>query len=203
VIDVAFRNAALYLLAMIKANALKTGAVVAIDGAPCVLEQVTVQTPSARGGASLYKLRFRNAVSGQKVDRSCKGDQAFQDVELRRRPIQFSYQRGDSYVFTDLDDYSEIMLMQHEIEREAPYFDEDTEGLQALVCDGRVIGIELPPVVEMPVVECEPSIRGASATARPKPATMPTGLVVNVPEYLSPGETIRIDTRTGEFLGRA
>lgn len=187
---------------MIKASSLKNGSIVEIDGVPHVVEQLSVQTPSARGGASFYKVRFRNVATKQKLDRSFKGDDALNEVRFEKKDVQFSYQDGDRYVFMDLDDYSEIALSESDLARERPYLTEDLEGIRALVSNGKILGLELPSAVELKITECEPSMRGASAQARTKPATLAGGLVVQVPEYLAPGEVIRVDTRTGEFLGR-
>ena len=77
------------------------------------------------------------------------------------------------------------------------------EGIQGLISEGRTLGIELPTTVELEIVECDPSVRGASATARTKPATLSTGYVVQVPEYMASGEILKVDTRTGKSLGRA
>ncbi len=188
---------------MAKVCDLKKGAVVEINGSPHVLEELSISTPSARGGASLYRMRFRNLVSRQKVDKTCKGDETLPGVDFRRREVQFSYEAQGAYVFMDTEDYSEIRLMSEDIADEVPYITEDLEGIHALVSDGRVLAIELPPVAELEVVETGPSMKGASATARTKPATLSTGLVVQVPEYLATGETVRVDTRTGKFLSRA
>ncbi len=167
---------------MPKACDMKRGAIVAVDGAPHVVETLKISTPSARGSASLYHFRLRNLATKQKLDRTCK---------------------GDIHTFMDLEDYSEISFNEEDISEELPYITEDMEGIHALVSDGKALGIELPPVAELEITECDPSIRGASATARTKPATLSTGLIVQVPEYLSSGEIIRVDTRSGDFLGRA
>ncbi len=188
---------------MPKACDLKRGDIVAIDTVPHAVEDLKVSTPSARGASSLYHFRLRNLRTKSKLDRTCKGDDPFSPCNFARRPVQFSYTQGDEITFMDLKDFSEITYRQDDIHDEMPYITEDLEGISALFCDGKAIGIELPPVAELKVVQCDPSIRGASATARSKPATVSTGLQVQVPEYLASGEIIRIDTRTGEFLGRA
>ena len=188
---------------MPKAADLKRGMIINLDGAPHAVETFTVQTPSARGGASLYKVRFRNLVSKQKNDRTFKGDDALGAVDFDRREVQFSYAQGGAYTFIDLEDYNELTLDGEQLGEARDYLLEGMEDIKALIADGRVLAIELPDVVEMEIVECDPSVRGASVTARTKPATLPTGLIVQVPEYLSRGEVIRIDTRTGEFLSRA
>jgi elongation factor P len=182
---------------------MKRGAIVAIDGAPHVVETLKVSTPSARGATSLYHFRLRNLSTKLKLDRSCKGDAMFDDCHFEKRAVQYSYATGDIHTFMDLEDYSEIAFNAEDISAELPYITEDMEGIQVLVSDGKSLGLKLPPVAELEVTECDPSIRGASATARTKPATLSTGLVVQVPEYLSSGETIRVDSRSGEFLGRA
>lgn len=188
---------------MPKACDIKRGSILRIDGSPHVVEALAVQTPSARGGSSLYKIRFRSLVTRQKKDRTLRGDDMLDDVDFEKREIQFSYSQQDSYVFMDLSDYSEFTISAQDLENERKYLTEDLEDIHALVSDGKVLTITLPDVVALEITECDPSIRGASATARTKSATLSTGLVVQVPEYLSQGEIIRIDTRTGKFLSRA
>jgi len=188
---------------MPKACDLKRGDIVAIDSVPYTVEDLKISTPSARGASSLYHFRLRNLRTKTKLDKTCKGDDPFSPCNFERRPVQFSYTQGDDVTFMDLKDFSEITFHKDEISNEIPYITEDLEGIFALVSDGKVLGIELPPVAVLNVVQCDPSIRGASATARSKPAILSTGLQVLVPEYLASGEDIRVDTRTGEFLGRA
>ncbi len=188
---------------MPKACDLKRGDIVAIETVPYAVEDLKISTPSARGASSLYHFRLRNLSTKTKLDKSCKGDEMFNPCNFERRPIQFSYAQGDEVTFMDLKDFNEITFRIDEIKDEMNYITEDLEGICALISDGRTLGIELPPVAVLKVVACDPSIRGASATARSKPATLSTGLQVQVPEYLSCDEVIRVDTRTGAFLGRA
>lgn len=188
---------------MIKASELERGSIVELAGAAHIVEELQVQTPSARGSSSLYKVRFRNLATKQKTDRTFKGDDALPDVDFERREIQFLYSTQDRYTFMDLEDFSQFDLPRDDIEQELPFLVDGMEGINALVANGRVIGIELPPVVELPVVECDPPMKGASVTGRTKPAQLSTGHVVQVPEYLERGVVLRIDTRTGRFLSRA
>ncbi len=188
---------------MARISELKRGSIVEIDGRPHIVDDLTVSTPSARGSASLYRFRFRNIATKQKLDRTFKGDEILRDVAFERRDAQFSYKQGDRYTFMDLGDYSEFVLSADDLGDDVYYITEDAEGLRALVTDGRVIGIELPSAMDLDVAETSPSIKGASATSRSKPATLSTGLVVQVPEYMESGERVRVDTRTGKFLSRA
>ena len=185
------------------ASELKNGSMVEIDGDPHVVERVQVQTPSARGGATLYKFRFRNLVSKQKIDRTCKGDDLFGQADFQRRDVQFLFRQGPACTFMDLDNYSQFTIDEEVIGETRLYLTEDLEGIQALVAGDRILGLDVPPVVELEITDTAPSMRGASATARTKPATLATGLVVQVPEYLEPGTRIRVDTRTARYLARA
>ena len=85
----------------------------------------------------------------------------------------------------------------------APYMTENMEGVEALVVNDQVIAIEIPDTVELPITDTAPGVRGNSATGRTKPATLSTGHTIQVPEHLDPGVNVRVDTRTGEYLGRA
>jgi elongation factor P len=105
--------------------------------------------------------------------------------------------------FLDQQDFNQYQLALSDLKEQAPYITEELEGLYALIYNGSCVGIQLPTAVELEITECEPGVRGNSATGRTKPATLVTGLVVHVPEYLSQGERVKVDTRTGEFLSRA
>jgi elongation factor P len=89
------------------------------------------------------------------------------------------------------------------VANELQYITENLQGMLALIYNGECVGVQLPTAVDLKITQCDPAIKGNSATARTKPATLETGLIVHVPEYLKQGETIRVDTRTAEFLARA
>lgn len=188
---------------MIKACSIKRGDVVDIGGTPHMVESLSVQSPSARGGATLYKMRFRNVQTKQKMDQSLRGDDVLQEADFDTCEAQYLYKNGDRYTFMDLADYTQYDLPESDVEEAIPFLVDDMEGITLLMSDGRVLGIQMPDVVELQIVECDPSLRGASATSRTKPAKLKTGLVVQVPEYMSPEEVVRVDTRTSEYLSRA
>jgi len=188
---------------MFKASDLKKGDVVRIEGDPHIVETVKVQSPSARGAVTLYKIRFRNLTSKRKVDQALRGDDVLAEADFERRPVQYLYGNASSITFMDLRDYSQFTLARDEIEEEWPYITEGLEGLISISSEGRVLGLEIPTFVELEIVETIPSVKGGSVTARTKPATLSTGLVVQVPEYMAVGEVIRVDTRTGEYASKA
>lgn len=186
-----------------KANELKKGMVVQIDGSNIMVSQVQVQTASSRSGNTLYKIKGRNVVSGQKFDKGLKGDEVVQAVEFVRRPVQFLFNDGDACTFMDQESYEQYVLAQDAVADDMLYVTDSTEGLFVLIADETLLGLVLPATVVLPITECAPGIKGASASARTKPATLSTGLVVQVPEYLSSGESIKINTDTGEYMSRA
>lgn len=188
---------------MIKACELTRSSVVEIDGVPHRVETITVQSPSARGGATLYKVRFRNIKTRNKVDMSLKGEDPFREADFETREVQFLFRDLSTFTFMDVEDFSQFELQEADVAEVANYLVENMEGIKALVTDGKVLCLNLPDTVALEIVECDPSIRGASATARTKPAKLSTGLIVQVPEYISQGEIIRVDTRTDSFIARA
>jgi len=185
------------------ASDLKKGDVVKIDGDPHIVETVKVQTPSARGAVTLYKIRFRNLKTRRKIDQSLHGSDVLEEADFERRPVQYLFGDDASITFMDLKDYSQFALTKEELEEEWPYITEGVEGLVSISSEGRVLGLEVPTFVNLEIVETRPSVKGGSVTSRTKPATLSTGLVVQVPEYMSAGEKIRVDTRTGEYASKA
>ena len=186
-----------------KASEIKKGSVIEVDGAVVYVSELQVQTASSRSGNTLYKVRGRNVVSRQKFQASFKGDEQVQTVELERRPMQFLYRDADGCTFMDRETYEQHSFDLDALDAELPYLTEGLEGIFALVVDGTAVGIELPATVVLEVMECAPAMKAASASARNKPATLSTGLVIQVPEYLAQGERVKVNTVTGEFMARA
>src|SRR3954447_225152 len=177
--------------------------VVEIDGAPHIIEQIQVQSPSARGAATLYKIKARNLKTRARVEKSYRGTEGLNESSFERRPIQFLYRDADGFHFMDSADYNQFSIPAADLEDQSPYMTENMADTEALVVDDEVIGIEIPDTVELPITETAPGVRGNSATGRTKPAKLATGVTVQVPEHLDQGVVVRVDTRTGEYLGRA
>ena len=188
---------------MVKASDLKRNDLVGLQGLPHIVEDLKVTSPSARGASTLYRFRFRNLVTKNKVDMTCKGDDPLEQIAFEKRAVQFLFSKQDEYTFMDAEDFSQFVLHKEEIAEQIDFLTEDMEGIVALVADEKILTIEMPSSVVLKIVECDPVLKGGSATARTKPAKLQTGLVVQVPEYLTPGEVIRVDTRTSKYLQRA
>ena len=185
------------------AKDIKTGTIVNYNDAPCMIESITVQSPSARGAATFYKYRARNLITKQKVDITLRGGESLDEADFRKRAIKFMYADPTHVHLLDQENYEQYSLVKEDVAEESQYMTENLEGMQALIYNDECVGVQLPVAVALKVVECDPGIKGASATARSKPATLETGLIVQVPEYLSQGETIKVDTRDGSYLSRA
>lgn len=186
-----------------KASELKKGVVIHIDGRNYLIKEVQIQTPSSRSSNTLYKAQGRDVVTKQKFDRSFKADEILQTVDFEKRPVQFLFKDTGSSTFMDKESYDQYTLDNEAIADELLYLTDGLEGVNALIADGAVLGIELPGSVVLQIAETAPGMRAASASARTKPATLSTGLVVQVPEYLEAGENIKVNTATGTFSGRA
>jgi elongation factor P len=186
-----------------QAKEIKPGTVVNYQGAPVLIESVNVQTPSARGAATLYKFRGRNLVSKQKTDVTLKGGESLDQADFERRSIKLMYADATHVHFLDQTDYNEWSISIEDLGEARQYITEALEGMLAQIYNDECVGIQLPAAVELTVAQCDPGVRGNSATGRTKPATLATGLVVQVPEYISEGERIKVDTRSGEYLSRA
>lgn len=188
---------------MPKASELKRGTVVEINGVPHAVKHVEAKSPSSRGASTLYKIRFNNLQTGQKLDESYKSDDFLKEADCVRESVQYSYKDGDNVIFMNNEDFSQYEVKAEDVEEQMGYVTEGMEGLSALIMDGVLLSIELPQSVDMEIVDTVPNLKGATATGRTKPATLTTGLEVQVPEYMEIGEIIKINTGTGKFMSRA
>ena len=186
-----------------KASELKKGLVLDIEGRNIIIKSLDVQSPSSRSGSTLYKVRGLDLVTRQKYENRFKGDENVQTVDFGRRSVQFLFQDTDSCTFMDKENFEQYMLNTTDLQEELLYLTEDLEGVLAMTADDSILGIELPATVVLEITDTAPGMKAASASSRTKPATLSTGLVVQVPEYLTPGEHIKVNTGTGEYISRA
>lgn len=173
-----------------------------LDGKNILVKKVHVQSPSSRSGSTLYKVSGYDIVSRQKFERSFKGDEIVDDVDVSRQDVSLLFRDADGCTFMDTQSYEQYTLSDDAVEEELPFLTEGLEGLKALVSESNILGIELPASVILEIEDCAPAMKAASSSARTKPATLNSGLVVQVPEYLTPGEKIKVNTETREFISR-
>ena len=188
---------------MPKASEIKKNNTVVFDGKTCIVRDIERSVPQGRAGGSIYRMRMYDVVTGAKYDETFKDSDTLDMADLIRRPAMFSYVDGDEYIFMDKEDYTPYHLNKESIENEALFINEDTDGIQVVIVSEVPVALDLPMSVELEVVETDPPIKGASATSRTKPATLSTGLVVQVPEYISTGEWIKVNTEERKFQSRA
>jgi len=186
-----------------KASQLKKGNVVSINGAPHRVSSIDVSSPTARGGNTIYRVKFYGVTTGQNIDQSFKSNDILEEMILDRRAITFLYSDPESYHFMDSENFEQYSLTPDQLEEQRDYLVENMEGLFALLLNGEIVAIEIPAAVDLEIMETAPMIKGATATSRSKPATLSNGHVVQVPEYMAPGDWVRINTETGKFMARS
>jgi elongation factor P len=180
----------------------KRGLVIQLDGAPCLILDVATQSPSARGGHTLVKTKYRNLLTAQVLERTFKAGDKVDEADFERRKGQYLYPAGDGGVFMDLETYEQYELEEDLFAPVAGYLLEGAD-VQLGLFEGRVVSIDPPMTVELTVIETAPAIKHATATAQTKEAVLETGLRIQVPGYLESGERIKVDTRDGRFVSRA
>jgi len=140
---------------------------------------------------------------GNKFDLSLGGDDELREVELTRRQATYSYKDGDAFVFLDDEDYTPYVLDADVVGDDAGYIVDDLSGCYVQIIDDQPVALQLPASVAIEVVETPPELKGGTATKRPKPARLSTGIEIMVPEYIGNGERVLVSTASGEFAGRA
>ncbi len=151
---------------------------------------------------AILNLKLKNLKTGAVTPRRFKPEDKVEVAYLDKRPMQYLYQDGDSYVFMDKETFDQTTLSKEWVGDQILYLKENDDAAVTFY-EGKPLSLELPQTVELKVVETEPSLKGATAQALYKPATLETGLKITVPPFVGVGEVIQIDTRTGEYLSRA
>jgi elongation factor P len=188
---------------MPKANELKLGTAIEINGEPYVVKKIDVRSPSSRGATTLYKIRYAHMKTRQKLDETYKSDDILKTADCVRVPVQYSYQDGDTYYFMNTESYEQYQLHADDLEGQVEYLSDGLEGLIMLLMDDSPLGVQLPTTITLQIVETPPAMKSASATNRTKTARMSTGLEIQVPEYIESGEFVKINSETGKFSSRA
>jgi elongation factor P len=185
------------------AKQVKTGAIVVHNGAPVVINKVQVNTPSARGAATLYEFVAKNIVTKQKIDIKLKGTDNLDEADFQTREIKLMYTDNESAHFLDQENYNQYSLPLVDVADEIRFVTEELEGMNAMIYNDECVGITLPASVVLKIDQCDPGVKGNSATSRTKPAKLESGVEIQVPEYLKEGDVVKVDTRTASFLSRA
>jgi len=186
-----------------RAYEIKRGNVVEHDGRVWQIREIERSSPQGRGGNVTYRFIMYSVPGAQKLDISLRAEDELRETEVTRRAVTFSYKDGDAFVFMDGEDFTQYTLDANVVGDAAGYIADGIEGCYVQLIDDAPVAVQLPPTVALDVVDTAPEMKGATATKRPKPAKLSTGLEILVPEYISNGEKVLVNTTTGEFGGRA
>ncbi|MBJ6979476.1 MULTISPECIES: elongation factor P-like protein YeiP [unclassified Luteimonas] len=186
-----------------KAYDVKKGNVVEHNGTVYQVRDIERSSPQGRGGNVRFRFTMYSVPGGNKTDASFDGDDDLKEVELLRRQASYSYRDGEAFVFMDDEDYTPYTLDADVVGDDAGYISDGLGGCFVQIIDDLPIAVQLPQTVALEVVETPPELKGGTATKRPKPARLSTGLEIQVPEYIVNGERVLVNTTSGEFSGRA
>lgn len=182
-------------------NDLKRGQVILLDNAPCLVLEISSQSPSARGGQTLIKTRYRNMFTGNVLDKAFKAGERVLEADFEKRKSQFLYADGDNGIFMDLENYEQYEIGDEIFAPAKGYLIDGAEVILGLF-ENRPVSVEPPMNVELIVTDTAPAIKNATAQAQTKEATLETGMTIQVPSYLETGVKIKVDTREGRFVSR-
>jgi len=186
-----------------KASEVKKGNVIEHNGTVYQVRDIERSSPQGRGGNVTFRFTMYSVPGGQKFDLSLRAEDELKEVDLLRRAASFSYKDGEAFVFLDSEDFTPYQLDADVVGDLAGYISDGLDDCYVQVIDDMPVAVQLPASVVLQVVDTAPELKGATATKRPKPATLNTGIEIMVPEYVSNGEKIWVSTVTGEFGGRA
>lgn len=186
-----------------KASDIKRGNVVEYNNTVYQVRDIERSSPTARGGNVTFRFTLYSVPGGSKFDLSQRADDDLKEVDLVRRNATFSYMDGEAFVFMDDEDYTQYTLDASAVGDMSGYITEGLAGCFVQLIDDQPVALQLPQTVTLEVIDTPPELKGGTATKRPKPAKLNTGIEIQVPEYVSNGEKVLVSTVTGEFAGRA
>ncbi|WP_243386370.1 elongation factor P [Bacillus kexueae] len=185
---------------MISVNDFRTGLTIEVDGG--IWRVLDFQHVKPGKGAAFVRSKLRNLRTGAIQEKTFRAGEKVGRAQIDTRKMQYLYANGDQHVFMDTESYEQIELPATQIEYELKFLKENME-VSIMMYQGETIGVELPNTVELAVTETEPGIKGDTASGGSKPATVETGLVVQVPFFVNEGDVLVINTADGTYVSRA
>ncbi len=184
----------------ITTNDLRNGMTLDLEGN--LFSVVEFQHVKPGKGHAFVRTTLKNARTGAVVDRTFRAGEKVERATIDKRDMQLLYWEGENFVFMDNESYDQITVAP-EVLGDAARFVVEGSAAVMLMHGAEIVGTDLPAAVELAITETEPGIQGDRVSGATKPATLETGLVVHVPLFVSPGERVKVDTRTGSYIGRA
>ncbi|MCC5579430.1 MULTISPECIES: elongation factor P [Microtetraspora] len=186
---------------MATTNDLKNGLVLKLDGGELWTVVEFQHVKPGKGGA-FVRTKLKNIMSGKVVDKTFNAGVKVEVANVDKREMQYSYLDGDDYVFMDTETYDMLNVSRAAVGDAANYLLENMLATVA-INEGNVLYVDLPAAVELTIAETEPGLQGDRSTGGTKPAKLETGAEIKVPLFITTGEKVKVDTRSGEYLGRA
>ena len=184
---------------MYNASDLKKGLKIQIDGAPWAITEFEFCKPGK--GTALYRCKMKNMINGAGMEKTYRPTDKIEKPDLEEREMYYSYAEGDMYVFSDAETYEEVTA-NADLLGKSIYFLIEESLCNGLFFNGKLIDITLPTFIEKVITETEPGARGDTATNVMKPAKLDNGYEIQVPLFINEGDTVKVDTRTGEYAER-
>ena len=184
---------------MISAGDFKNGVTVEIDGN--IYQILEFQHVKPGKGAAFVRTKLKNIISGGVVEKTFRPTEKFPKAHIDRKDMQYLYRDGDLFNFMDVETYDQIALNE-DVVGDSLKFVKENEVVKICSHNGNVFSVEPPLFVELAITETEPGFKGDTAQGATKPATVETGAIVMVPLFVEPGDVLKIDTRSGEYLSR-
>ena len=184
---------------MVNASDFRKGVTFEKDGQPCLI--VDFQHVKPGKGAAFVRTKYKNLKTGAIREEAFNPSDKFPKAHIDTRQMQYLYNDGELYYFMDEETYDQIPLNYEQVEDAIKFLKENMFAIIKFY-KGEAFSVEAPNFVELLITQCDPSVKGNTATNAMKPATLETGAQVNVPMFVNEGDTIRVDTRTGEYMER-
>jgi elongation factor P len=190
-------------MALIGANELKKKMLIEIEGQPFNVLDVFFATPTARGASTMVRTRLKNLLNGSVLEKTFRTSEKFPEPDVELSPVSFLYSDGNEFHFMDESSFEQFSIPSENVGDDKYYLKEGL-NLQIFKYNGNAVSLEMPQYVELEITYCEPGLRGDTAAGgATKVARLQTGLEVKVPLFMKEGETVRVNTQTGEVAGRA
>ena len=184
----------------VSTNDLKNG--MSLDLPEGLFSVVEFQHVKPGKGGAFVRTKLKNVRTGAVIERTYRADEKLEQAIIDKREMQFLYRDGAEYVFMDTTSYEQLQVPSSALGSAANFLKETDQAVLQLY-GGEIVGVDLPAAVELTVTQTEPGVQGDRVSGARKPATLETGLVVQVPLFVNPGERVKVDTRSGEYITRA
>jgi elongation factor P len=185
---------------MVSTSQFKSGLIIKYENN--LVEIVEFQLVKMQQRQPIVRTRMRNIRTGAMLEQAFRSGDKFEDVYIEDKPIQYLYRDENNFHFMDSETYNQVVVSAKLVGDRAQFMKENSD-VTGRYCDEDLISIELPASVTLKITECEPGVRGDTAKSGNKPATVETGATIKVPLFVNQGDSIRVDTRTGQYLERA